>query len=102
MPARQQSPTPARQVVLRDFPQLRAARVAHRVVYEADVRAPAGTPAVNLAEFLASALAGPQRAEVVVEVRQPGETLAQLARAHTPVVVNDRGRLARRAGERPR
>src|SRR5437588_3839337 len=59
------SPVPARQVVLRHLPQLRPARVAHRVVYEADVRAPARAPAVNLFEFRPPPFGIPQRAEVV-------------------------------------
>src|ERR1043165_9445952 len=96
------SPALARQVVLRNLPQLRAARVAHRVVYEADVRAPARAPAVNPRQLFGAGAVGPERAEVETVVAQGAEALAQLAGAHASIVVNDGGRLARGAGEGPR
>src|ERR1041384_1840959 len=45
------SPIFSHQIVLRNFVKQSAARVSKRIVYEADVHTPAGSPFVNLAEF---------------------------------------------------
>src|ERR1051325_3088964 len=64
------SPAGARQVVPGHLQKLRAARVAHRVVDEADVRAPAGAPLVDLPQLVPPPFGLPEPPEVVVEVRE--------------------------------
>ncbi len=75
--------------------------MAHGVVDEADVRAPASFAAVNRSEFRRSILALPECAEVVIVIGEGGEFFAQLAGAHVAVIIYDGGRLARRAGKSP-
>src|SRR6266540_1160880 len=89
------------EIVLRQFIQHCAARVAHRVVYEADMRAPTSLAAVDRIQFNRTFMCCPKRAKVVIEVAKRGKLLTQLASAHVAVVIDYGGRLAGCAGKRP-
>src|SRR5215210_1933639 len=95
------SPTAACQIVPGQFVEHGAARVAHGIVYEADVRTPAGTSLVNRAKLALPLFSLPELAEIEVEVRERRKLFAQLAGAHVAVVINHDGRFARRAWKRP-
>ncbi len=75
--------------------------MAHRVVNEANMRAPAGLAAVDRVEFDVAFMRRPERAEVVIEISKRGKLFAQLAGAHVAVVIDDGGGFAGRARERP-
>src|SRR5438128_711228 len=95
------SPLFARQIVLRHFIKHGAARVAHGIMYEADMRAPTCSPFVNRIQFCLSLLRSPELTEVVIVIAQRRKFFAQLAGTHIAVIVNHSRRLASRAGERP-
>src|SRR6266511_3505916 len=88
-------------IVLRQFIRHCAARVAHRVVYEADMRTPTSLAAVDRIQFKGTFMCRPKRAKVVIEVGKRGKLFSQLAGAHVAVVIDHGGRLARCAGKRP-
>lgn len=68
---------------------------------EAHVSAPTGPASVNRVEFSLPLLGCPERVKVVVVSRQGAKLLAQFARTNVAVVIDDRDRLACRAGKWP-
>ena len=62
--------------------------MTHRIVYKADMCAPAGFAAIDRLELSLSSLGSPQRPKVVIVIREAAEFLSQLARPYVTVIVD--------------